>query len=255
MLTNDMLRNRVPAAFSDGHAMTERYVQVPTHRVITSMADAGYHPVQAQQDNPRRRDPRFVTHRVILRHEDNLSPDTGAGEVPQIILVNSHNGRTKLRMYAGLYRFVCANGLVVGREHFRMEVAHMTGAVAAALEFAERITRQATDLAAVIERWSAIELSKQRANEMARHAAELRFGDTAASYDVKDLLEARRTEDDGRSLWQVYNRLQENGAKGNVQGQSASGRRVRSRPLSAIHADMDFNTGLWNLAERYAEAA
>lgn len=255
MMTSETLRHLVPAAFAGSHNMTQRYAQIETSKVIERLADAGYHPVQAQQDNPRRRDPMTVTHRVVLRHEDHIGDKVQLPEVPQIMLVNSHNGRTKLRMYAGFYRFICANGLVVGNDLFRHEVPHYGDALVEAMCFAEDMTDQLGEMRRVIDRWSNIELTNSQATAFARRAAELRFGASAHAYEPEKLLEARRTEDEGRTLWRVFNTVQENTVKGGVEGANANGRRVRSRELNAIQPNIAYNAALWNAAEELALAA
>jgi hypothetical protein len=255
MLNTNELRTLAPAAFADAHAMSSRYAQIETAAIVQRLASAGYYPVQAAQDNPRRRPVTQVTHRIVLRHEDHLAPDLASGQVPQIMLVNSHNGRTKLRLYAGFYRFVCANGLVVGNHSFRHEVAHRGDAMVESLSFAEEMTERLSDLRRVIDFWSKIQLNPAQAEEFARRAAELRYGASAPAYAPKQLLEARRTEDEGRTLWQVFNTVQENTVKGGMVGVNANNRRVQSRELTAIQPNIAYNTALWEMAEELAGAA
>jgi hypothetical protein len=81
----------------------------------------------------------------------------------------------------------------------------------------------------------------------------LRFGeDRAKQYEPSALLGARRAEDEGRSVWAVLNRIQENAMRGGAEGRSANGRAVRSRELKGISQDLEFNGSLWRLAEEVA---
>lgn len=253
MLTTQELKAAAPAAFARSHHMSDRYSMIRTDKVISALSDVGYVPVQAQQDAPRRRPITQVTHRIVLRHQDNIA--TVGDTVPQIMLVNSHNGRTMMRLFAGLYRFVCANGLVVGNHKFIGAVKHYGTAVEDALRYAEQMTQQVGQLNTAIDAWSKIELSDGKVVDFAKAAAKLRYGERADAYDPRSLLEARREEDEGRTLWTVYNRIQEVTTKGGAEGFSATGRRMRSRPLTQINADINYNSALWNLAESYAEAA
>lgn len=255
LMTEATLRSIAPAAFSDHHRMTDRYSQVPTFKVLERLADVGYLPVDASQEKSRRRNPAHVIHRVVLRHEDHVNKPASVGaQVPQIMLVNSHNGRTKLRMYAGMYRFICANGLVVGDHSFRMEMAHGGDAITHALRFAEQMTDGLDLLEKKIAAWSNIKLSDMRALEFARKAAALRFGASATSYDPAMLLEARRDEDRGSDLWRVFNVVQENTVRGGMEGRGENGRAVRSRELASIQQNTAFNSDLWELAEELASA-
>lgn len=248
------LRAAAPAAFSTHHPMTGVYSPVNTAAILRRMADEGFVPVQASQDNPIRRDPRFVTHRIVLRHETQLGDEAELGEhVPQIMLVNSHNGRTKLKLFGGLYRFICANGLVVGDDRFRAEVTHRGDAPAEAARIAEEVTSNLNDLRRTIDRWSRIEMPTGTAMAFARKAAALRFGEVSGkSYDATALLTPRRERDEGRSLWRLYNTIQENTTKAGLVGRTAMGRRVTTRDLRAIGPDIKYNSALWALAESYA---
>lgn len=253
MLTENAIRELAPAAFAAEHRMTSRYVQVDTMAIANRLADAGYLPVQADQDRPRRRDPRLVTHRIVFRHESQLDARHGAEEVPHIMLVNSHNGRTKVRLHAGFYRFICANSLVIGNDMFNAEISHLGDAVSEALTFAEDMTDRLTETRRVIAHWSQVELSKAKATEFAVKAGELRFGPSAGAYSAETLLEARRAEDEGLNLWRVFSRVQENTVKGGMKGQNANGHGLTSRALTAVQPNIAFNKALWSLAEEFAQ--
>lgn len=257
ILSERDLRNTAPAIFSDDHAMSSRYAQVATSELLRILGTQGYFPVQAKQDNAKRRDPRYVMHSVVLRHESHIDKQNVIGDsVPQILLVNSHNGRSQLRMRAGLYRFVCANGLVVGDTTMSATVPHRGDARAEALGFAQTMAETSDRLARVVKQWSNITLTSQQRLAFAKEAAELRFGpEGAKSFETRSLLEARREEDNGVSLWRVFNVLQENTVKGGLRGMSADGRQTTTRALNAIQASANYNARLWDIASRYAGAA
>jgi hypothetical protein len=47
--------------------------------------------------------------------------------------------------------------------------------------------------------------------------------------------------------------LQESLIRGGVQGINARGRRIKTRPIKAVDADLRTNRALWRLAEKMAE--
>lgn len=256
MLTMEDVRRQAPAAFTETNPMSDRYVQVPTYKVVEQLSEAGYVPVQASQDKPTRRDPRFVNHKIVLRHENYLKPKVGLDQVPQIFLLNSHNGRTKMKLFAGFYRFICSNGLVVGRDLYQYDVRHVGDAYAETMGFADTMTTELDKLHNVIDDWSEKKLKLADQQSFAQRAAVLRFGEEKApSYPVESILEARRDEDKGDSVWRVFNRVQENTTQGGIRGMTANRRRISSRPLNTIWGNTLYNMRLWNLAEEYAEAA
>jgi len=250
MLTLNAVKELAPSAFAETHPMSPRYGQLHTHRALEIMGDAGYLPVDASQQRSRGRDPRYTEHMIVLRHENDI--ETHSPQVPQILLYNSHNGRSTLKLYVGMYRFVCSNGMVVGNDLYAFALRHNLEAAKQIGDFLSGITGHAAELSNVVDLWSAKQLTEAQATRFAQSAAELRFGASAAAYEPKQLLEARRSEDDGRSLWQVYNIVQENTMKGGVEGRNANNRRVKSKPLTAIQSNIAYNRQLWSLAEQMA---
>ena len=53
----------------------------------------------------------YTKHMIRMRHAGQV---TSRPEANEIILINSHDGASSYQMLAGMFRFVCCNGLVVG---------------------------------------------------------------------------------------------------------------------------------------------
>jgi hypothetical protein len=71
------------------------------------------------------------------------------------------------------------------------------------------------------------------------------------------LLTARREEDmtlpdASRDVWKSFNCVQEALLRGGQTGLNERGRRVTTRPVKAVDADLRINRQLWALAEDYA---
>ena len=253
-LTMDQVKKKCPAAFADNHQMSKRYAQVKTSDLLERLADSHFHPVEAKQDNPTKRSPLEVTHAITLRHESFINPDVKLhSQVPQLTLVNSHNGRTKCRLYGGFFRLVCLNGLMVGRPDFMAEIRHSGDALVESAVAAEQIADDLVTMGETIDMWKSLKISAHRRNKFARDAASIRFGELSKQYDTRALLAERRPEDKGDDLWRIFNRVQENATQGGIVGSTSSGRQVSSRPLTAIEVNIGFNRDLWSLAETLAE--
>lgn len=255
VLTHEMIRSLAPAVLTEEcrGSMSSKYSHISTIGVIEEFEEHGFYPVQAKQDKVNSRDPRYVRHAVVLRHESSIGTPSEVGEeVPQILLINSHNGRTKLRLHAGLYRFVCANGLVIGQDKFRAEVVHKGNIIDSVATYVEDYASNLSQIAKTIDIWRGIELTAARADEFAREAAVLRFGSEGAKMFTPNLLlEARREEDENRNLWRVFNRVQENTTKGGLKATSATGRAISTREIVGIGRDLSYNDALWQLAEAF----
>jgi len=70
-----------------------------------------------------------------------------------------------------------------------------------------------------------------------------------APITADQLIEARRREDAGNSLWDLLQRVQENVMKGGLRGRTAQGRRMRTREIASIDRGVALNRALWVLAE------
>lgn len=255
VLTINDIRSKAPAAFAE-HAhpkMSTQYGFIDTMAAVRVMNDEGYQVVKAVQDKARQRDPMFVRHALTFRHESSLAGPTEVGEyVPQILLINSHNGRTQMSMRAGLYRYICSNGMVVGNDTMRDAIRHTRNLTDQIIDRVRKAAALNVPLAKQIEHWKTVELTDGQMADFAARAARLRFGERANSYQAPAILEAVRTDDEGRDLWRVFNRVQENTTNRNLQGHSSIGRIVSSRPLSGIGENTAFNEMLWKIAEEYA---
>ena len=232
---------------------TERYVQIPTTKIITLLEGEGY-AFQRSQVKPSRsrvRDPLFARHQVIMRRAGEKDSN-GLGLNAEIIIDNSSDGSSSLRLMAGIFRFICSNGLIVGTTFGEDRIRHSGNEAADVLKRVAALSKNTAPLFAKIEQWSRTPLTTPQATEFARLASVLRWG-TSERFAVAEVLRVRRAGDDAGDLWSVLNRIQENTVRGGLAGLSLSGRAATSRPLSAIDNATTFNSQLWTLAEEFAE--
>ena len=67
--------------------------------------------------------------------------------------------------------------------------------------------------------------------------------------DYEEILNPLREADNGDSLWQVFNVVQEKWVRGGIQYKSNGGRKTQLRTLNDILNTNRINTKLWELAE------
>jgi hypothetical protein len=72
--------------------------------------------------------------------------------------------------------------------------------------------------------------------------------DRAGVIDSAQLLRVRRPEDEGLSVWSVFNRAQENLMRGGLAGVTPNNRAIVTRGITGVNGDMDVNMGMWHLA-------
>lgn len=273
-LTLDMVREYAPSAFAtEAHeSRSERYVYIPTVNVIEGMMRAGFAPYSASQSRSRiEGKSEFTKHMIRFRHQD-VSSQLAVGDViPEVVLINSHDGTSAYKLIAGMYRLVCSNGLMVADSTMGSVSVHHKGNIVADVVDASNLIIEGTQKAlSAAGQWSQLQLTDGEQHVFAEAAHHVRFvdseGKVSTPITVDQLLQARRYEDQGSDLWRTFNRVQENVIKGGLRAvpRDENGRRLRdengnrlhtvtTRQVKGIDQDVKLNRALWALAEKMAE--
>jgi hypothetical protein len=174
----------------------------------------------------------------------------------ELVLLNSHDTGCAYQLHAGIYRRICANGLVLSQDSFeaiRFRHAGLHGDEVVQASF--RLLDYVPKVGELVQRFRARALEAGESLALAKHALLLRYASlTEAPVEPDTLLKARRPEDEGTDLWSSMNRVQENLIRGGVTDfHRDRGGKLRSvRPLRGIDSKVNLNKGLWGLAERIA---
>lgn len=247
MMTIDQLKNSVPSVFatSPSPSVSDRYVFVPTIDIIESFDKAGWNIASARQTGKGL----HSTHEIRFRN----------GELPKVgdtlfeaIIKNSHNGTATFQVSAGLHRLVCSNGLTVPTSIAQsMKVRHMSFDIDDVKRLTDSFAGQLPMIESSVTKMMETTLTTEQKIDFVRRSSEIRFGDKKVlnEMEILGLLTPNRTEDDGDSMWQVFNTLQEKYIRGGVEMTTMSGRRTKLRGLQNIMATNKINLELWNLAE------
>ena len=230
------------------------YRFVSTRVVLEGFAELGWFPVTVREAGVRKAENRgFQQHLVRLRSPEFERRRLAVGEaVPEIVVKNAHNGDSALHLYAGIFELVCRNGLLVFRSGERVRLPH--------LGFAPWMVEPAVKhLSAILpaafadrERWRALALAEDERLAFADAAMALRFG--RYSVQAEDLLRPRRREQSDRSLWSVYNTVQENIMRGGISQRRPDGTRFMSRAVRSVEEEVRLNLRLWQLAAELERA-
>ena len=114
ILSNDEVRSRAPSVFADTKAprLTDRYEQVYTADLLPVLADNGYFPVQAAQKRVRKGSNEHAAHLMAFARQQDIA--NGVDNRGEIVLFNSHDGTSAVKLFAGSFRFICSNGTIAG---------------------------------------------------------------------------------------------------------------------------------------------
>ena len=253
-LSEDQMRAAAPSVFAEGkHASrSERYTYIPTIDVLRGLHKEGFEPFMVAQGQSRvEGKAEFTKHMIRMRHAGQVQTRPEANE---IILINSHDGASSYQMLAGMFRFVCCNGLVVGKVVEDIRVPHKGNIQGEVIDGAFRVLEQFETVEASAEGMKALTLKPEEETAFATAALALRFGERTEDQPpppitAEQLIEARRPEDLGHSLWTIFQRSQENIMRGGQPGRSVQGRRLHTRPVGSIDRGVSLNRALWVLAE------
>jgi hypothetical protein len=247
-LSDEQIRRAVPSIFAGtAHdSRSARYTYIPTAQVLQGLRKEGFEPFMACQTRVKLQDRAdFTKHMVRLRHASQIN----GAEANEIILVNSHDGSSSYQMLAGVFRFVCHNGLVCGDEVEDLRVPHRGNVVDQVIEGAYRILDDFEQIEASKEGMKRLELMPGEQTAFARAALAVRFDTDTPPVTEEQVLACHRSEDAGPDLWTVFNRTQENLVRGGLRTRTANGRRTRTRAVQGIDQSVKLNRGLWVLAE------
>ena len=252
---------------------SERFNNITTSDVMSTLKTLEWEPYSMKAVKSRNMERRpYAKHLVMLkRPNENL---TSGSISPRINLRNANDGTASFEIFAGFYRMICSNGLMVGFHYATSKIRHslaldkLQGAVEEAVKTTENQFTRATSQ---IESWQNIRLTENQRLNFSEYAVNLRWGGLLiknnTTYEVqtemreraKSLLQIRRSEDNSPSLWETFNVIQENVMnggflinsprmfRGNIQMRS-----VRSRRLGNIAESVKINRLLWDGAEKIA---
>ena len=210
-LSDDQIRRVAPSIFADAphESRSERYAYIPTAAVLAELRKEGFQPFMVAQTRVRNEDRRdFTKHMLRLRHASQIN----GAEANEIVLLNSHDGTSSYQMLAGMFRFVCSNGLVCGDTVADVRVPHKGDVAGSVIEGAYEVLRGFDHVQESRDAMRAITLNDGESEVFARAALALKYDDPdkPAPITESQILMPRRFDDRRPDLWSVFNRTQEN---------------------------------------------
>ena len=249
-IDDDALRAVAPSIFADDkHASrSDSYAYIPTIDVLSALRQEGFLPFFVCQTKSRddgKRD--HAKHMIRMRHAGQIN----SSEANEIILLNSHDGSSSYQMLAGVFRFVCNNGMVCGDTVDDIRIRHKGNIIDNVIEGAFRVLEDFEGVNEQKEGMKALTLDTGEQHAFAHAALLLKYDAELAPPPITEsqLLRPRRTGDVKDDLWTTFNRVQESMIKGGLRGRAANGKTVATRAVSGIDQNVKLNRALWTLAE------
>jgi hypothetical protein len=244
--------------------VSSKYTFIPTIGIVDALRNEGFMPVSAAQSSTRIEGKKeFTKHMLRFRRaEDLVTKGREVGtEIPELVLVNSHDRSSGYQLSAGLFRLVCRNGMVVKSSTLGdISVRHSGDIAHDVIEGSYTIIDEMPKVLEQVDQFKGIALRPEQQLAFASAALELRYPhdeDQASRSPIipEQLLNVRRYDDRANDLWTTFNRVQENFMRGGLRGIGTTGRRLRTRKIASINEDLRLNKSLWMLTEKMAELA
>lgn len=254
-LTNEQLKAKAPSLFQDQpyHEVSSKYHFIPTIEIIEQLRSENWYPVTVNEAGVKNIDKDgFQQHYVRFQHfSDLINPNAN---VVELLLFNSHDRSKCFTISAGIYRYVCSNGLIIADSVFESyKIKHLGDKENDVLNAVLKITNVKEKLLNKISKFESITLSKNEKEAFLQSAIPLRFDEHLELDNPTELLTPLRVEDEKDDLYTILNILQENFLSSKVSGYNKeTNRRFTSKQITSISKDVEINKGLWEIAERIA---
>jgi len=262
-LSKELIQRVAPSVFaSEAHeSRSDRYAYIPTIDVVMALFKEGFLPVMASQSLTRNESKRdFTKHMLRFRHRNDVAKTAVVGDtVNEVVLVNSHDGSSSYLLTAGVFRFVCSNGMIVPANLVGdIHVRHTGNIIDNVIEGSYRIIEDTMQVTGSIDRMKAITMTPDERTALSIASLDLRYGRDEANNLLGPItpdsaLRPRRWDDNGTDLWSTFNVLQENLTKGGQHGRASNGNRATTRAINGIDGTLSLNKELWALADAFAQ--
>ena len=233
---------------TQGKNVSESYKVITTNQVLERFTSKGYEVTNMQAAKVRNADSDgFQKHLIRVTHPD--FKDALQDARPEIVIVNSYNGSTALSMFLGAYRFVCANGLMVGTGFGGASVRHVGNVN-------ERIDTGIIDLVAQLPKMinNISEMQNRQVsyiaqNEFLKRATELVLPETGQALTEQTFENyIGRQEDRAPNAYQTFNVVQELVLTRGLYYTNEKNKLVKTRRIKSITRQVSLNRDLWDLA-------
>lgn len=284
MLIATDIKKLAPSVYAqkpDSKVSKEKYTFMPTSEIVGHLDQLGWGVHSAVQQNVRKKEKENTTKHMVKFRQKGWTDGVEVGdEIPEILLINSHDRTSSFKFHVGIHRLVCSNGMVVASQLLRdLKLRHINQNFEGIKTLVGRITEELPVIQRQIDWYKRIYMSPGMQKEFAFKALAARFDEyqdiignplketIAVDVNMDDFIEPLRDEDKEPNLWNLLNITQEKLTKGGFIRSTEKTRILAEkklklkqkaiqtrtvRPISNIGKYVGMNQELWALANHYA---
>lgn len=262
MTTLNVFQNTVqvnPILANSGNNVSGKYQHCNSMDIIEQVSKQGFELVSTSYGTPRKAEKKgFQKHIMIFEHQSKGLIDDD--NKMQLLVTNSHDGSSSLRFNIGVFRTICANGLVVGDNFLESRIRHIGKGFLDQLDHETNETLKNFDIVAeTVRRMQGMELNGYQKAEFAREVARarLRQVQNVQYVNLNDVVKVRRHGDQSEDFYTLFNRAQEAAIRGGIgyrtskvdeQGKTFL-RNNTTKEIKSISTKLELNKELWNIAQ------
>jgi hypothetical protein len=234
-----MTNNIAKLASSASPAVSDKYVFLSTEQAHSVLADFGFYESRYKQSKGSG----YQKHVSIFERNSDGDEDGRFN----LMLLNSHNGTSALRLEAGYFRILCENQL--GSGDVGVRVSHRGSALDRFAESIPLVLQQMESFKETKQLLRDKTMSHDAVFELAQFALMLRgvkqdeLREFLQVRNLQNMATSRRFKDRGDSAWHRFNVIQENMVKGCRVFQT-NDKFQKLRPLTNAERLIDFNNQL-----------
>lgn len=229
------------------HLGSSKFGFISSNTLVTELSRHGLELDKVVEMNIRiRREERqgFQKHKMLF----NTGIETKTGKL-QMLVTNSHEGSSALKFQLGFYRYVCSNGLVVGKTIVNpMSIRHTLDNVSKLNDTISMVMNQSSKVFESIEAMQAKQWNAQQIADFTDKALELRGYVKSKHGILTPDFQAKRAEDRSTDAFTIFNVVQENLVRTGFKAYDQKGQGHSIRAIKSLDEQNRINSELWDLA-------
>lgn len=202
--------------------MKETYGFVKTDDILQAFSNKGWEIQSQDVANTRKQDKvGYQKHLIRLVHPDHeIIPGLREEHKsrPQLCLLNSHDGTTSLRMFLGLIRFACMNGIIAGTALNDIKLVHSKNITSRVPDAIDYISHSLPQLIEQIQVLNNKTFTNAALKEFVKLCVDARLSNVhnIVKVDYDSALRTVRLEDRGNDAFTIMNKVQERVLRGGI---------------------------------------
>lgn len=242
-----------------------KYSFIPTTRILETLNSNGWHPVKVEEINVRKEERKGYQKHLIRLRNDSFEARGTDSLFPEIVLTNSHDGCASFNLMAGVFRFVCSNGMIVADSLVaNHKIRHQGYTDETVKEAVCSIVEDTPKIFNKVEEFRNVELTREDQMVYGAAALDLMYDDEQLKNkdiegSVTRLIQPRREADKDSNLWNTFNIVQEKIVKGGrflvENKETERGYKYKqtrkTKEVKSIDKNVKLNKALWKITEHF----